>query len=219
VVLIEHPLRAGYTVTSEPKPVETTPSVYRFRLPVAAKDMGAVTVREESPRVETVSITSLGANEVRALLVGKKIGPKVEAALQEFVALRAAETSAEDAIEAIETESSSIFDDQERIRENLKALKGTPEEKALIQRYTGQLNAQETQLAELKTKLEAARKVEAAAAGRVEKAVAALKLTATKSRVVRRRCRCRSSLVGLLPITGGVGAADFLAGACLSTFF
>jgi len=44
---------------------------------------------------------------------------------------------------------SKIFDDQQRLRENMKALKGSAEEKALLQRYTQQLNDQETQLATL----------------------------------------------------------------------
>jgi DNA repair exonuclease SbcCD ATPase subunit len=43
-----------------------------------------------------------------------------------------------------------IFDDQQRLRENMKALKGSPEEKALLQRYTQQLNEQETRLETLR---------------------------------------------------------------------
>ena len=46
-------------------------------------------------------------------------------------------------------ETQKIFDDQQRLRENIKALKGTPEEKQLLQRYTQQLNDQETRLATL----------------------------------------------------------------------
>ena len=37
----------------------------------------------------------------------------------------------------------SIDKDQGRLRENMKALKGSPEEKALLQRYTKQLDSQE----------------------------------------------------------------------------
>jgi len=33
--------------------------------------------------------------------------------------------------------------DQARLRENMKALRGSPEEKALLQRYTRELDAQE----------------------------------------------------------------------------
>jgi hypothetical protein len=45
-----------------------------------------------------------------------------------------------------ETESNR---DQARIRENMKALKGSVEEKALLQRYTKQLDSQEDRLGTL----------------------------------------------------------------------
>ncbi len=57
--------------------------------------------------------------------------------------------------EARDTEQQGIFDDQQRLRENMKALKGSPEEKALLQRYTQQLNEQENRLAALHKESEA----------------------------------------------------------------
>jgi RNase adaptor protein for sRNA GlmZ degradation len=54
-----------------------------------------------------------------------------------------------------EGQMEKIFDDQQRLRENMKALKGTAEEKALLQRYTQQLNAQETLLETLRKESEA----------------------------------------------------------------
>ena len=39
-----------------------------------------------------------------------------------------------------------INEDQARLRENMKALKGSAEEKALLQRYTKELNDQEDKL-------------------------------------------------------------------------
>jgi hypothetical protein len=50
--------------------------------------------------------------------------------------------------------ATKIFDDQQRLRENIKALNGSAEEKALLQRYTQQLNEQETRLAELRKETE-----------------------------------------------------------------
>lgn len=47
-----------------------------------------------------------------------------------------------------------IVDDQGRLRENMKALRGSAEEKALLQRYTKQLDEQETQLEGLRKKIE-----------------------------------------------------------------
>lgn len=45
-----------------------------------------------------------------------------------------------------ESELATIGRDQDRVRENMKSLKGTPEERQLVQRYVRQLDAQETRL-------------------------------------------------------------------------
>ncbi len=41
-------------------------------------------------------------------------------------------------------EQATIISDQQRLRENMKALRGSAEERALLQRYTNTLNEQET---------------------------------------------------------------------------
>jgi chromosome segregation ATPase len=43
-------------------------------------------------------------------------------------------------------EIDTITKDQARVRENMKVLKGSSEEKALLERYVGQLNSQEDRL-------------------------------------------------------------------------
>ena len=50
-------------------------------------------------------------------------------------------------------ESDQISADQNRIRENMKALKGSAEEKSLIQRYTKQLDSQEDRLLKLRAEI------------------------------------------------------------------
>ena len=47
----------------------------------------------------------------------------------------------------------SINKDQSRLRENMKALKGSSEEKALLQRYTRQLDQQEDRLGALQNEI------------------------------------------------------------------
>ena len=54
---------------------------------------------------------------------------------------------------AREQEKQRIFDDQQRLRENMKALKGSAEERTLVQRYTQQLNDQETRLESLRREI------------------------------------------------------------------
>jgi len=53
-------------------------------------------------------------------------------------------------ISQLKSEGDQIATDQNRIRENMKALKGSSEEKALLQRYVGQLDSQESRLASLR---------------------------------------------------------------------
>jgi predicted nucleic acid-binding Zn-ribbon protein len=47
-----------------------------------------------------------------------------------------------------------IEKDQARLRENMKALKGSAEERSLIQRYTHELDSQEDALAALRKEME-----------------------------------------------------------------
>jgi uncharacterized phage infection (PIP) family protein YhgE len=66
---------------------------------------------------------------------------------------------------SLKSKISGISDDQQRVRENMKALKGSAEEKALVARYVRELNEQEDrvqslhrEMADLQQKREAAQK-------------------------------------------------------------
>jgi len=50
---------------------------------------------------------------------------------------------------------SSIAEDQQRVRENMKALKGSSEEKALVERYARELNDQEDRVQSLQLEISA----------------------------------------------------------------
>ena len=75
------------------------------------------------------------------------------AALQPVFDLHNQVVAFDEQIKAHETQVGEITKDQDRLRENMKALKGSPEERALLQRYTGELNAQEDRLAALRSEL------------------------------------------------------------------
>ena len=72
-----------------------------------------------------------------------------------------------------------IVDDQGRLRENMKALRGSAEEKALLQRYTKQLDEQETQLAALRRKIQDTERQRDAANEILERMIDELELDAT----------------------------------------
>src|SRR4029077_991077 len=45
-IVIEHPVRAGWTLVATPKPLETTPAVYRFKGDAPAHKVATLTVKE-----------------------------------------------------------------------------------------------------------------------------------------------------------------------------
>ncbi len=78
---------------------------------------------------------------------------EVEQALRGILEQKNRVAALEAQISSRKSETETIFDDQQRLRENLKALKGSAEENALTQRYTRQLADQETRLETLRREM------------------------------------------------------------------
>jgi predicted nucleic acid-binding Zn-ribbon protein len=76
----------------------------------------------------------------------RSINPEIESALRKIVEQKNRVAALDAELTRREEETQKIYDDQQRLRENLKALKGSAEERALTQRYTQQLADQETRL-------------------------------------------------------------------------
>ena len=129
--------------------METTANWQRFRLQVEPKHTASLVIEEARPIQTSYALTNITRDQVAMFVSQKSIDPTIREALQKIIAKKGAIESLETQQSARENETQKIFDDQQRLRENIKALKGTPEEKALLQRYTQQLNEQENRLATL----------------------------------------------------------------------
>lgn len=148
-VVLEHPVRAGYTLSSDVKPTETTPAVYRFSLKVAPAKTEHLKVSERRTNFQNIRLVDRTQEQLVILLRDAHASDAALAALQPVFDAHAAVVALDDKLRANQAEQAAIAQDQSRLRENLTALKGTPEEKALATRYTGELNAQEDRLAAL----------------------------------------------------------------------
>ena len=148
-IIVEHPVRSGYQLTSEIHPVETTADWMRFRLNLGAKETASLVVEESQPIQSKFSLSNITADQVTLFGSQRSIDPSIQKALQEVLSEKDGIAQLEAQNAARDNETQGIFDDQQRLRENIKALKGTPEEKPLLQRYTQQLNEQETRLGAL----------------------------------------------------------------------
>jgi hypothetical protein len=146
-VLIEHPLRAGWKIgDGGPKPEETTSALYRFRESVEPKSTAKLSIWETKLLETRYQLTNLTNDQIEMFLKQRSINPDIEQAFRKIIAQKDAVSALDAELASREEELQKIYDDQQRLRENLKALKGSAEERALTQRYTQQLNDQETRL-------------------------------------------------------------------------
>jgi hypothetical protein len=150
-VIVEHPAQEGWTLTSStPKPEESSEFFHRFRVPVDAGKTVELTVEAVHPEQTVYELTNLDDDEVALLVEQKRTTPAMQQAFDRILKQREKVDQTSAQITQRKNESDQIMADQNRIRENMKALKGTSEEKALLQRYVGQLDAQESRLATLR---------------------------------------------------------------------
>ncbi len=150
VLIIEHPVRFGWKLTESPEPAETSAAAYRFRVTAEPKKTTTLTINESHPVETRYELSLLNDQQVALFLRQGSINPEVEAALRRVVEQKNVVAGLDAQIRDRQRQMQRIFEDQTRVRENMKSLKGSAEEKALIQRYTQQLNEQETRLEQLR---------------------------------------------------------------------
>jgi hypothetical protein len=153
-LVIEHPARPGWKLAADgPKPEESTVSYHRFRMTVEPKKTAELTVNEQMPISQRYELTNLTSDQITLFLQRKTITPELEQALRSIVAKKAEMALLQAQIDSRHQQVQNIFEDQQRVRENMKALKGSAEEKSLLQRYTKQLNDQEDQVQSLRQEI------------------------------------------------------------------
>jgi hypothetical protein len=148
-VVIEHAVREGWKLVEANKPEETSASHYRFRVAVDPSKTSELTVEEVHSDTTTSYLTDLTDHQVEVLVAENNITPELQAAFRSVLDQKNKISDLESQIESRTKEVEEINRDQERIRENMKALKAAAEEKALLLRYTKQLDSQEDRLATL----------------------------------------------------------------------
>jgi hypothetical protein len=150
-VVVEHPAEEGWQLTpATPKPEESTESFLRFRVPVDAGKTAELTVESIHPDETRYALTNLDDSEVALLVEQKRMTPAMQQAFDRILKQKEKVNELTAQVFQRKSEGDQITADQGRIRENMKALKGSSEEKSLLQRYVGQLDAQESRLAALR---------------------------------------------------------------------
>ncbi len=147
ILVVERPIRSGWKLVDTQKPFETTPDLYRFKGTAVANKVTVLTVKEELVTNETIMLASAGLDQ---LLLYSRTGSgagdvpaTVRDALGKAIQLKQSIADVEGDINARNQRVGEITAEQNRIRENMKAVAQTTQ---YYERLLAKLNEQESSI-------------------------------------------------------------------------
>ncbi|HEX5108614.1 MAG TPA: hypothetical protein VFV95_09220 [Vicinamibacterales bacterium] len=143
-LILEHPRQSDRRLEGA-EPFETTENFYRFRLTLGASEATTLAVPEIVARQTSVSLQEMTRPQL-ALFAGSATPQAVRERLGAIVDLQEQIAAQKLDAQAAQTLIDVLFRDQERLRENLKALRTGARDLELRARYLDQLKKQEDQM-------------------------------------------------------------------------
>src|SRR5262249_53014918 len=120
VLVIEHPVRAGYHLVTPAKPSGRTRDHYRFEVKVPAGKSVPFEVVEEKPLTQEVRLTSSSDDTIRVFLASTVPSKAVKAALAKVVELKGQASATRREIAELERKLAVLEKDQKRLRANME---------------------------------------------------------------------------------------------------
>jgi hypothetical protein len=152
-LVVEHRIRPGWKLTGDLRPAETSAGAYRFRIVIEPGNEATLDVQEARSAETSIAIGEITDAFAAGTIKSYSLTPEMEAALAPLFAKRTEIAVMDRRIGELQAQQQTIIKDQDRLRENMKALGGSSEEKRLLQRYTRQLDQQEDALEQLRRDL------------------------------------------------------------------
>lgn len=157
-LLIEHPIRYGYKLTGNAKPVESTANHYRFQVALGAGANEKFAVNEERILDQSYALSNLNPDFLLSVVQNKALSAEGRRALEAILAKKREIAAAATAFSQAEAERAELEKDQERVRQNLTSLNRVSGQQEQVNRYANQLASVEAQLAALRDKASEQRK-------------------------------------------------------------
>jgi len=141
-VVIEHSRMGDYQIVSpDPKEVEVTDTHYRIRVPVKAGEKKTLNVVLEHQGWQSYTIASFSTPQLAAYATDRgQLDASTRKAFARMAEVRRNMDDIDRKSAELQRQRSVIFEDQQRVRENLRSLTGTSD---VQQRYLNKLNEQE----------------------------------------------------------------------------
>jgi hypothetical protein len=160
-VIVEHPIHANFVLDNasgqngqDPKPEETTPTLYRYRVITAPGATVRLHVGERHRSIVTYQLTSFNDNQLTFVLNQTNNSPAIKQALEPILDARRHVADMQQAVDKVNARLASLRSDEERQRSNITAL--ATADKSARERFVHDLNATEDQIATARKDLTAA---------------------------------------------------------------
>jgi len=144
-VVVEHPIHQGYTLDSDPKPEETTPALYRYRVIAAPGETVRLHVGERRGSATTYQLTNFNDGQLTFILNQTNNSPAIKQALQPILDARRHVADMQTALDKVNTHLTELRSDEDRQRSNITALASA--DKTSRDRFVHDLNTTEDQIA------------------------------------------------------------------------
>lgn len=172
-LIIEHPLRQGYTLLSQ-KPAEKTPDAYRFEISLAAGATQEFPVAEERIYDQSYAVTSLTPDVLLSYISNRSLSDAGRRQLQRIADQKALIVTNDRALQDVDRQTRDLNTDEERIRRNIQSLNSISGQQQQVQTYARQLDAHEQQLATLRDRQAELQKQKTALQSDLDKLIDAL---------------------------------------------
>src|SRR5471032_2194663 len=148
-LIVEHPLRPGYTLLN-PKPPERTPNNYRFEIQLASGATQEFPVSEERIYDQQVAVTNLTPDVILSYVRNRILSDAGRRQLQAIANQKSLTAENDRALQEAGGKVRELTTDEDRIRQNIGSLNNVSGQQQQVQNYARQLDAHEQQLATLR---------------------------------------------------------------------
>jgi hypothetical protein len=160
-LLISHPV-VGEQELISPKPEEKSDQRYLFAVTAPAAGSTSLTVVEQQPLEESVSIMGLNADQIVAWIAARKLSPEARQKLETLAAKKRDLSDATAAIQQLEARINALSADESRLRQNIQSLNSVVSQRPQVEKWAADLAAKEVFIIDHQSRLDEARKKKAA---------------------------------------------------------
>ncbi len=158
ILYLDHPKEAEYKFTEKPIEPEETPNYWRFTITLKPKDAISLTLKERRENYASYYLWNWSKDDilkkVSYYITNKFINERFEKKLNDLATLIGKANEVRDKKSKLENDRNLMTQEQNRLRENIRALGTTTQEMSLREKYVKKLSEQENLYETMKAEIE-----------------------------------------------------------------